>query len=270
MSNVLVLDSVTHLLPEHAGHVAYCASHGGTYAAYLAATFGIGALILNDAGIGRERAGIAGLALLQQFGVAAAAIGHQSARIGDGADGFARGTLSFCNATATRLGLQVGMSCATALHHLAESPHTPSPRPAAMEESRFDIADAGTPAIRVVGIDSVSLVKPGDAGHIVITASHGGLLGNRPETAIKFDVRAAVFNDAGGGIDNAGFTRLPALDARGIAGACVSCFSARIGDARSAWHDGFISALNRTAIGRGGLIGQSCREFVTAMAASGA
>ena len=61
MSNEpLVLDSVTHLTEQHRGAAAHCASHGGVYAGYFAAKMGIGAVILNDAGIGREAAGLAG------------------------------------------------------------------------------------------------------------------------------------------------------------------------------------------------------------------
>ena len=51
------------------------------------------------------------------------------------------------------------------------------------------------------------------------TGSHGALLGGKPETAIKIPVFAAIYNDADFGIDDAGIARLPALDARGIAGA---------------------------------------------------
>ena len=56
----ITLDSVTHLSDEHRGSVSYCASHGGTYAGYYAAKMGVGSVILNEAGIGREMAGIAG------------------------------------------------------------------------------------------------------------------------------------------------------------------------------------------------------------------
>ena len=101
-----------------------------------------------------------------------------------------------------------------------------------------------------------------------MTGSHGGLLGNKPQTAIKVDVYAAIYNDAGIGIDAAGISRLPALDLRGIAGACVSANSARIGCARSTYDDGIISALNDTARGNGGAVGQTCREFVATMVAS--
>ena len=55
---------------------------------------------------------------------------------------------------------------------------------------------------------------------------------------------------------------------RGIAAACVSCFSARIGDARSTYEDGYVSAINDIARRWGGAVGQSCKEFVAAIAAS--
>ena len=82
---------------------------------------------------------------------------------------------------------------------------------------------------------------------------------------MKAPVRAALYNDAGIGMDAAGISRLPALEARGIAGGCVSCLSARIGDALSTWNDGTISALNPLAASRGGRIGQSARAFVAAL-----
>jgi hypothetical protein len=235
MAATFILDSVTHLKPDHRGAAVYCASHGGAYAGYYAAKLGVGAAILNDAGIGRDQAGVAGLALLDALGVPAAAISHMSARIGD-----------------------------DALRVLGTRPLLPSPAPAEMAEARFAIPHPGP--IRVVGVDSISLVTDADTGQIVVCGSHGGLLGGRPETAIKVAALAAIYNDAGGGIDGAGVSRLPALDARGIAGACVSCFSARIGDARATWADGIISALNTTAVARGGAIGQSCQEFVAALA----
>lgn len=261
-----MLDSVTHLKPEHRGRAGYCASHGGRYAGYYAARMGIGAVILNDAGIGREQAGIAGIRLLQSLGVPAAAIAHTSARIGDGPDGEQRGILSFVNERAAALGLAPGMACRAALLKLSASPLSPSPSPEELAEARFDIALKGGTGVgvgvSVIGMDSVSLVRPEDAGQIVVTASHGAMLRSKPGQAVSTPVFAAVFNDAGFGADGAGISRLPALDERGIAGACVSCFSARIGDGRSTYEDGFVSALNATARRYGGEIGQPSKELV--------
>ena len=261
----LVLDSVTHLDASATGRVACCASHGGVYAAWYAARRGLAAMILHDAGIGRERAGVGGLDWLAARGVPGAAVAHDSARIGDGADMMARGRLSMVNAPAAALGLRRGMAAGEALARLAAAGLPAAEAPGEMDEARHEIAGAGRHGMRVIALDSNGLVGKDDAGHVVVTGSHGGLLGGRPETAVKAAVFAAIYNDAGIGIDQAGLSRLPALDARGIAGATVSCFSARIGDAMSTWNDGYVSAINATAAQRGGGVGQSTREFVAAI-----
>ena len=76
---------------------------------------------------------------------------------------------------------------------------------------------------------------------------------------------AALYNDAGIGKDAAGTSRLPALDARGIAAATVSSVSARIGDARSTYEDGIISRVNARAASLGLREGISAREFVAVL-----
>lgn len=266
--NPLVLDSVTHLEAQHRGAVGYCGSHAGVYAAYYAAAKGVAGIVLNDAGIGRERAGVAGLVLLEKLGVPGAAISHLSARIGDGQDGIKRGVISTVNGPALDLGVKPGQPCREALALIVKAAPGPSPKPAAIEESRFEVPEAGRAGVKVIVMDSISLVKPEDDGHVIVAASHGGALGGRPEMAIKYPVFACITNDADRGIDNAGTTRLPALDQRGIAAACVSAFSSRIGDGRSAFADGYISTVNETARRHGGLVGQSTREFVAAMVAA--
>ena len=60
---MIVADSVTTLPANTRGEVLLSGSHGGSYSAYLAALAGARAVILNDAGVGRDRAGIGGLAL---------------------------------------------------------------------------------------------------------------------------------------------------------------------------------------------------------------
>ena len=261
----IALDSVTHIVPEHRGLAAFCASHGGAYSGYYAARMGIGGIILNDAGVGREEAGLGGVRLLEALGVPAATISHRSARIGDGVDGLARGVLSFANAPARSLGLVPCMPCREALQRLASARLAPSPAPPEQDEHRTEVEAAGRGRVKVIVMDSNSLVTEEDSGHVVVSGSHGGILGGKPATAVKYPVFAIVTNDADRGMDDAGVSRLPALEARGIAGACVSAFSARIGDGRSIYEDGYISALNAVARRRGGNIGQTCRAFVAAM-----
>ena len=259
-TDVRVTDSITKLGSEAAGCVAVAASHGGVYAAYLAAKLKLSGVILNDAGVGLDEAGIACLRYLDALDMAAAVIGHNSARIGDGADMMARGIISRVNRAAARLGGAPGQHCAeTAAAMRVGLP--PSGEPPAYAEARFLLREnpGGTP---VWGIDSNSLARAEDAGAILVTGSHGGLLGGKPETAVGVAVRAAVYNDAGIGIDRDGISRLPALDARGIAAATVAARSARIGDARSAWATGRLSAVNRCAAEAGAATGMSVPEFV--------
>ena len=262
----IVTDSVTSLGRDAHGRAALAASHGGIYAAYLAARAAVKAVILCDAGIGRERAGIGGLGYLDRLNVPAAAVGHRSARIGDGADCAARGIISHANTAALQLGLLAGMTVHQALDILAAADLPPSPAPPPMQETRHRIEAAQ--GVAVYAVDSNSLIEAEDAGAIMITGSHGALLAGRPESAVKHPVFAAVFNDADLGADGAGISRLPALDDRGIAGATVSAWSARIGDALSTYRDGFVSALNATAARYGGEIGISAVELVARLAAA--
>jgi hypothetical protein len=266
----LVTDSVTTLGADARGRAVIAASHGGVYAAYLAAKAGVKAVILSDAGVGRERAGIGGLALLADLGVPAAAIGHRSARIGDGVDCAKRGIISHVNAPAAAVGLRSGMHASVALDLLAASGLPPSPAPPPQLETRRRIAEAEAPGVAVLAIDSASLVEKGDVGAVVLTGSHGALLGGRPETAIKIAVFAAVFNDADRGIDDCGISRLPALDQRGIAGATVSAWSARIGDGLSTYRDGVITAVNAAAARCRGEIGIAAGELVRRLVAAAA
>ena len=79
---------------------------------------------------------------------------------------------------------------------------------------------------------------------------------------LSVDAFAAIFNDAGGGKDDAGYTRLAALDARAVAAATVSCNTARIGDGRSTYETGVLSRVNATAQRLDLREGMSCREAV--------
>jgi hypothetical protein len=255
---VLTADSITRVGSEAAGAVVVNGSHGGIYAAYLAAKLGVGAAIFNDAGVGRDDAGIAGLGYLAGLGYPAATVGHGTARIGDGPDMLVRGVITYANPPAMALGCRPGMACreaAAALQRAAPNRREPPP---ALEGAFLLIPQ---PPV-LWALDSASLIGLDHAGTVVATGSHGGLLGGRPETALKVDALAALFNDAGIGVDEAGVTRLPALDARGIAAATVAAVSARIGDARSTYEDGVITRVNQRATVFGVAPGMSAREFV--------
>ena len=88
------------------GAVVVGGSHGAVYAAYLSAKAGVRAAIHNDAGIGRDEAGVSGLAWAEAQGMAMAAALSGSARIGDGADMLKRGIISRANPLAEACGVK--------------------------------------------------------------------------------------------------------------------------------------------------------------------
>jgi hypothetical protein len=265
--NHILAPTITVLPADVAGRVIVTASHGGLYPGYLVLAAQARAAIFNDAGFGKDRAGVASLGLLQDRGKAAATVSHVSARIGDADDMMDHGVISAVNDVAAWCGVTQGMSCAEAARLLEAAPYAPAAKTAKPDEARTSRTYAHQTRA-VVLMDSASLVAAEDVGAIIITGSHGGLIGGDPKKALKADGFAAIFNDAGIGKDDAGITRLPALDERGIAGLTVAASSARIGDARSSLEDGLISRANRTALARGATVGDRARDVVERWATS--
>jgi len=101
------------------------------------------------------------------------------------------------------------------------------------------------PAITL--LDSIALIDSSNAGTIVVTGSHGG----RSAAGFVVDVSekplAVFFNDAGCGKDNAGKVGLDMLQAIGVAAACYSHMSARIGDAQDGLDHGILTDMNDLA-----------------------
>lgn len=257
---VIHADSATRLGEAYRGQVVICGSHGGVYCGYLAASAGLRAVILNDAGVGLDRAGLGCLAYCDQLGMAAATCAHDSARIGDGQDMAARGLLSQANEVARSLGCKPGMPVEQAAACLREAPLRD--RPVHPHREARQVLTTGQETPSIVCLDSVALVTEDDIGQIVLTGSHGGLMGGRPEAALKVDAFAAFFNDAGVGRDHAGLGRLAALDRRGIVGATVDTMSARIGDGLSTYEDGRLSYVNDRATSFGLKAGMSAKQAV--------
>jgi len=122
---VWLLDSVTEGGPGQTGAVVVTGSHGGVSAARYAAVYRPRLVAFNDAGVGKEAAGVAGLALLEYEGIAAAAVRASSARIGEAADTWASGVIGHVNAPAAQLGFRVGVRLAEAVAALLEGDGTP-------------------------------------------------------------------------------------------------------------------------------------------------
>jgi hypothetical protein len=258
---ILAADTITKLPPDASGQVVVSGSHGGRYPGYLAAKAGLRAVILNDAGIGKDAAGIGALAYLDALSIAAAAVSHESCRIGDTGDMIARGRISVSNDAAAQAGVRPQMACLEAAVLLTGAPHR-RVEPPPVGEGRSEIGDGARR--RIVLVDSAAMVAPGDA--IVVTGSHGGLVGGDPAMALRTDAFAAVFNDAGIGIEEAGIGRLAALEQRGIAAFTVAAASARIGEARSTFEDGIISRVNAAAARLAAAAGMRARDVLLAWA----
>ena len=107
---LVLLDSIAHVGPECAGCVVVSGSHGGASAAGFVVREPAPphAVFFNDAGVGKDGAGIVALAMLDARGIACATYSHLSARIGEAADGLASGVISHVNAAGRAAGLRAG------------------------------------------------------------------------------------------------------------------------------------------------------------------
>lgn len=112
-------------------------------------------------------------------------------------------------------------------------------------------------------MDSITQADAEDAGAIVVSGSHGGK--SSGEFALQVPLRAAFFNDAGGGKDAAGLAALAMLQARCVPAGTVAHTSARIGDGRDAWDHGVLSHCNAAARELGCAPGESLRQVLTAL-----
>lgn len=253
-----LLNSITDADASTVDALVVSGSHGGLYPAAVASQAGAHAVIFNDAGIGLDGAGIAGVKALAGCGMAAAAASCMSCRIGSADDMMAHGIISYVNSVAVEYGVKIHMPVSQAVDILRQTAE-PAKLLDPAREARWEeeIAGLDTP---VLFVDSASLVKPQDAGRVIITGSHGGLIGGDPIRALKARAHVAVFNDAGFGKDKTGISRLAALDQTGVAALTVSHETAHIGQARSCIETGVISAINKRATELGFETGKRLRS----------
>ena len=119
-SSVVIMDSITKVAPEDKGAIVISASHGGASSGEFALQVPLRLVFFNDAGVGKENAGIAALVMLQAENVAAGTTSHTPAKIGDSADMWDHGLISHLNARAQALGLTVGEKLSVAVLRLLD------------------------------------------------------------------------------------------------------------------------------------------------------
>ena len=105
---IVIMDSITKVTPQDEGAFVVAASHGGASSGEFALEVPLALVVLNDAGIGKDEAGIASLAMLEARGVPGATVGHDTARIGDARDMWESGVVSRVNGPAAAMGLAAG------------------------------------------------------------------------------------------------------------------------------------------------------------------
>lgn len=261
--SIQVVNSITQIGTDAIGRVVVAGSHGGLIAGAIAARARVRAVVFNDAGIGKDEAGIASLAALQNIGMAAATVARRTAPMGDGAAMMARGVISFANGHAQRCGVRVGMPCETAAALLNRATPPTSTWLEATEGRHF----LSRGVVQAQGCDSVTLVEPWDRHQVLVIGSHAALHAG-PASALSVQARAAFFHDAGSWGEPEGLSRLPVLDARCIPSAAVHHDSARIGDARSMFETGRLSFCNTAALHSGWKTGMSVQDAILRITAA--
>lgn len=264
---IMTVASCSNVREEHRAQVVVSGSYGGRYNAFNAARWPVRAVIMNDAGVGKDKAGIVGLEFLDRIGMAAATADAQTCHIGDGDHMVAHGTISHVNRAAAALGCAPGQSVRACAERMRAAIVPTVAPPAITEGARFVLRDVpGEPAL--VCADSIGMLQPDDVGRIVVTASHGALSGGRPDNVVPQGIHAIFFSDAGGGMDGAGIARLGDLERRGIAAAATSADSAPIGDSRALYRDGILSSVNGPASARGARVGMKLSDFIERLVAT--
>src|SRR6185312_6548744 len=95
--DIFTVSASSQVNADHRGQVIVSGSYGGEYNAFHAGKWGLRGVVLNDAGVGKDNAGIRGLAYLEQIGLAAATADANTCHIADGEHMLAHGRISCVN-----------------------------------------------------------------------------------------------------------------------------------------------------------------------------
>ncbi|MBS7706168.1 hypothetical protein [Chelatococcus asaccharovorans] len=107
---LVAMDSISIIHDEDRDQIVIAGSNGGLASGELTLRVRPALVALNDAGIGKDRAGIAGLIQIDQAAIPGVGISHDTAEISSGADMWINGIVSFVNESARRLGVEAGMT----------------------------------------------------------------------------------------------------------------------------------------------------------------
>ena len=239
---VIILNSAVQVGPDGTGQVLVVGSHGSELAARYVVRYLPFGVILNDAGKGKNNAGISGLSILESMYILGATVDCMTARIGEGHDNYYSGIISAVNDKAKAAGVNIGMTAIEAARIMLAAKKSSlinSPTPVVYEDGHG----------RIVLADTISYLNTSHRGCVVVSGSHCAR--TTFEWIKDLGLKGIFLNDAGKGKDNQGISGLPVFDQAGIPAATIDCMSAMIGNARDAWDSGVISAVNESAAKRG-------------------
>lgn len=259
---VTAMDSAYDVAAENRGRdVVVNASYCGVLPARFIGQHRPRASLSVDCGTGPAGASIAGLWYLEALAIPAAVVDVDTVHLGDGVDVHANGVVSYLNQPAADCGVQVGMQAAAAC--LAMLEHDPA-LAAPSDVTNRHVVREGREGRRIVCVDSIAFGLPEDRdASVLVTAGHTG------RSAVPYIEKVHplgfICSDGGGGRDNAGTAGLQMVEPLGLAGATVDARRARMGDGRSTWNDGVISACNKWAYEAGVRVGMGCQDAALAL-----
>jgi hypothetical protein len=259
--SVILLDSLGDLQPDNTRPILVCASHcgdNGTFARKLK-NCRVKAVFLNNAGIGKNQAGISGLSHYEAENILACAVSHNSAEIGVSRDTWECGIISHTNSLAEETGIQPGDSVQEAVAKIINLPSSAQKNKSAeslspeREENRSKVdlkkqIQTQIDGVSITVTDSITFLNESNAGDIVVCGSHGGA--SAGHYAQKHRLKAVFFNDAGIGKNNAGIKSLESLTDAGILACTVDCMSAEIFNGQDTLDNGIITVCNQLATSR--------------------
>ncbi len=258
---VILLDSLGDLQPDNVSPILVCASHcgdNGTFARKLKNCH-VKAVFLNNAGIGKNQAGISGLVHYEAENIMACAVDCNSAEIGVARDTWESGIISHVNNLAEKPGIQTGDTVQEAVAKIINLIDLPSSiqinkhSESAVNEKQESTGKVDLQKqiqIQIEGVsitvtDSITFLNENNAGDIVVCGSHGGV--SAGHYAQKHSLKAVFFNDAGIGKNNAGIKGLDDLNDAGIIACSVDCMSAEIFNGQDTLDNGIITVCNQLA-----------------------
>ncbi|MEQ1613193.1 MAG: hypothetical protein ABL904_10610 [Hyphomicrobiaceae bacterium] len=259
-SRIVALDSATFVESFYEGRrpvradVIVNASYSGVFCAKLVMAYHPRAAIGLDCAIGKDGAGISGLWYYEALGIPAAAADVMTAEMGNGLDLHDHGIISRVNSLAEDAGVRPGMEVSAAAMLIG--------RPVAPVEgvrTNRVVIKTNAAGRSIVCTDSIPYALPEDIGRNVLCV--GGHTGVSIIGYLKhFRPWGYLMSDGGMGKNKSGVAATDTLNAEGLPGASVSAMSARMGDGRSTYFDGVISACNALAQAKGVRVGQTAIE----------